>query len=129
MSNTDIVNRFIDSWSVGDLQQSMAFFAEGAVYHNIPMPKLVGRDAIAAFIGQFFGKVSTLSFEILHTAENAAGVVLNERMDEFTLKNGTHIRMPVMGVFELENGLITAWRDYFDMKEYEAQLAAVPAQA
>jgi limonene-1,2-epoxide hydrolase len=27
-----------------------------------------------------------------------------------------------MGIFELRNGKITAWRDYWDLKTFEAQL-------
>lgn len=124
MTNTEIVNQFIESWSVRDLAHTMSFFADDAVYHNIPMPKLTGRTAIAQFIGRSFERADTVAFEILHSSENAAGTVLNERIDEFVLKDGKRISMPVMGVFEMRDGKIAAWRDYFDMKEYEAQLAA-----
>ena len=124
--NTEIVNRFIASWGDGDLAATMRYFAPDAIYHNIPMPVLQGHDAIARFIGSFFERVQdgTLSFAVLHSAEGGDGAVLNERLDEFTLKDGRRIRIPVMGVFELRDGRITAWRDYFDMKEYEAQLRA-----
>lgn len=124
MTNTEIVNRFIQSWSARDLAHTMSFFADDAVYHNIPMPKLTGRAAIAAFIGRSFDRAATVRFEILHSAENVAGTVLNERLDEFVLKDGKRISMPVMGVFQMRDGKIAAWRDYFDMKEYEAQLSA-----
>lgn len=123
MANTEIVNRFIESWNTRDLAYARSFFADDAVYHNIPMPKLVGSEQIAGFIGRFFERVDSVAFRILHNAENDAGTVLNERLDEFLMKDGKRISMPVMGVFELKDGKITAWRDYFDMKEYEAQLA------
>lgn len=123
MSNIDIINRFIDSWNTRDLPYAMSFFDENAVYHNIPMSKLTGHEQIAAFIGSLFERADTVSFETLHAAENQAGTVLNERFDEFLLKDGRKISMPVMGVFEMKSGKIIAWRDYFDMKAYEAQLA------
>ena len=28
------------------------------------------------------------------------------------------VSLPVMGVFELADGKITAWRDYFDMAQF-----------
>ena len=31
----------------------------------------------------------------------------------------------VMGVMEFEDGLISNWRDYFDMKAYETETARV----
>jgi limonene-1,2-epoxide hydrolase len=39
--------------------------------------------------------------------------VLTERMDTFIGK-GFRSELPVMGVFVVENGQITEWRDYFD---------------
>jgi limonene-1,2-epoxide hydrolase len=33
--------------------------------------------------------------------------------------------LPVMGIFEVHAGKITAWRDYFDMAQFTALLAAV----
>ena len=49
------------------------------------------------------------------------GIVMNERSDRFQI--GTHtITLRVMGVFELADGKITHWRDYFDMNQYLAQL-------
>ena len=40
--------------------------------------------------------------------------VLTERVDVFHLPKGT-IDLPVMGTFEVRDGKIAAWRDYFDM--------------
>jgi limonene-1,2-epoxide hydrolase len=39
--------------------------------------------------------------------------VLNER-DDRLLMGGTWRSLPVTGVFEVRDGLITLWRDYFD---------------
>jgi limonene-1,2-epoxide hydrolase len=40
--------------------------------------------------------------------------VLTERID-FITANGVTAPVPVMGTFEIRNGRIVAWRDYFDM--------------
>ena len=32
---------------------------------------------------------------------------------------------PVAGLFVIENGLITLWRDYFDLATFQTQLAIV----
>jgi limonene-1,2-epoxide hydrolase len=31
-----------------------------------------------------------------------------------------------MGIFELRSGKIAAWRDYWDLQQFERQLAATP---
>ena len=47
--------------------------------------------------------------------------VLTERVDVFHLPNGK-IELPVMGTFEVKDGKIAAWRDYFDLNQYMTQL-------
>ena len=40
--------------------------------------------------------------------------MLTERVDKFLVK-GQWIELPVMGTFEVSDGRIRAWRDYFDL--------------
>ena len=49
-------------------------------------------------------------------------VVLTERVDHFVSPERT-VSLPVMGTFELEGGLIKAWRDYFDLNQFMSQLS------
>lgn len=123
MSNTKAVADFIAAWEALDVDRIMTFFAPDAVYHNIPMPKVVGHDAIRTFIAGFLADATSARFETLHTAENASGTVLNERVDTFVQKSGKTLRFEVMGVFEFKDGKISKWRDYFDMKDVERQMA------
>lgn len=46
---------------------------------------------------------------------------MNERTDSFKIGDDT-IALRVIGVFELTNGKISAWRDYFDLQQYMSQL-------
>jgi limonene-1,2-epoxide hydrolase len=47
--------------------------------------------------------------------------VLTERIDHLVVR-GTSITLPIMGVFDVQDGLIAEWRDYFDLASYRAQL-------
>jgi limonene-1,2-epoxide hydrolase len=123
MTNTEIVNRFIAAWEALDVETIMATFAEGATYHNIPMPPMKGHAQIRRFIEPFLANAESAAFEILHSAENDSGTVMNERVDTFVLKNGQKLVIQVVGIFEMAGGKITKWRDYFDMKAFEAQSA------
>ena len=50
------------------------------------------------------------------------GIVMVERVDYVRL-GGQRAGLRVAGVFEVHDGVITRWRDYFDPKEFVAQIA------
>jgi limonene-1,2-epoxide hydrolase len=116
----DIVRRFCDTWSTGDIDAIMAFFADDAVYDNIPMEAVTGTDAIRAFIAGFSENIEKVEFRVDNVAANG-DVVLTERVDIFTLPGKT-IELPVMGTFEVRGGKIAAWRDYFDLNQFMSEM-------
>jgi limonene-1,2-epoxide hydrolase len=120
---TSVVRDFCDSWATGDLDAIMAFFAPDAVYHNIPVDPVVGTDAIRQTIAGFTTGVESIEFRVLRMAATD-GVVLTERVDVFTFPKGT-IELPVSGTFEVQDGKIAAWRDYFDMQQFMSRLPEV----
>ena len=65
---------------------------------------------------------TAVQFITHHSAEHDQ-TVLNERTDRFRLTDGRWVELRVMGVFEVQDGKITAWRDYFDLGQWMAQLA------
>jgi limonene-1,2-epoxide hydrolase len=117
----DIVRRFCAAWSNVDPDELAEFFTDDAVYHNIPMDPVTGPDAIRSFIAGFVGGVEKIEFRVRHIVAEGP-VVLTERVDVFVLPQGT-IELPVMGTFEVREGKIAAWRDYFDMKQFTDQMA------
>ncbi len=117
----EVVTRFCAAWPRLDLDELAGFFAEDAVYHNIPLDPVTGRDAIKSTIAGFTGGVDTVEFEIVNAAATG-NVVLTERIDRFISPART-ITLPVMGTFEVADGRITAWRDYFDLNQFMSQLA------
>ena len=118
---TDIVRRFCAAWSDLDTDAIAAFFTDDAVYHNIPMDPITGRDAIKSFIAGFAGGAETIDFRVRNIVADGP-VVLTERVDVFELPNGK-VELPVMGTFEVKDGKIAAWRDYFDMKQFMDQMS------
>jgi limonene-1,2-epoxide hydrolase len=48
-------------------------------------------------------------------------VVMTERVDVFQLPAKT-FELPVMGIFEVGDGTIKAWRDYFDLNQFTSQM-------
>jgi len=116
----DTVRRFCAAWGKEDLGTIIGFFTDDAVYHNIPVAPVVGPDQIKATIEGFSGGVESIEFRLDAIAADG-GTVLTERLDVFTFPNG-RIDLPVMGTFEVVDGKIAAWRDYFDMAMFLNQL-------
>lgn len=111
-SNSEIIDRFVACWGQKDLDAIMGFFTPDAVYTNVPIdPPNEGLEAIRKTIEGFLGMAEQIEFIVHHQAESASGTVLNERTDRFLI-GGRWAEAGVMGVFELEDGKIKAWRDY-----------------
>ncbi|CRK50057.1 Epoxide hydrolase [Rhodococcus sp. RD6.2] len=119
MNADSIVTEFCARWKDADAATLAEYFTEDAVYHNIPMAPVVGKDAIKDFLTGFLGQFGGIDFRV-HRQVSGGSVVMNERTDVFTI-NGTTIELPVMGVFEVtDEGKIAGWRDYFDMAPLSA---------
>ena len=114
-TNSDIVLRFIAACDGQHMKEAVSFFTDDAIYHNIPMEPVTGPEGIRQVL-QGFGDVSgEWRWEVHHVAETSTGVVLTERTDRIRA-GGEWFDFPVMGVFELRDGRISAWRDYFDLQ-------------
>jgi limonene-1,2-epoxide hydrolase len=116
----ETVTRFCEAWTRLDIDEIVGFLSEDAVYHNVPLDPVTGRDAIKATIAGFTAGMDRVEFEIRNSAADG-NVVLNERVDRFFSPERT-IELPVMGTFEVSDGAITAWRDYFDLNQFVSQL-------
>ncbi|MGB8388062.1 limonene-1,2-epoxide hydrolase family protein [Mycobacterium sp.] len=110
----ELVTQFCALWSAPDATAIVQYLAEDAVYHNIPMEPVQGREAIRAFIENFLAQLDGIDF-VIHRQVSDGNLVFNERTDIMRTKTGKAIELPVTGVFEVVDDKITAWRDYFDM--------------
>ena len=112
-SPDQIIRSFCNAWSNKDLDKIMGYFDKSAIYHNIPMEPQEGIENIRGFIEGFLAMATSIQFEILHQVTEGE-VVMNERVDTLVMGENT-IMLPVAGIFEVSNGKIVKWRDYFDM--------------
>jgi limonene-1,2-epoxide hydrolase len=114
-SPDDLVTEFCKLWASPDPEQLAGYFTEDAVYHNIPMAAVQGREAIKEFIAGFTAAFDGIDFQV-HRQMSDGNLVMNERTDVMRRKEGGEIALPVMGTFEVVDGKIAAWRDYFEME-------------
>jgi limonene-1,2-epoxide hydrolase len=117
---TAFVAAFVDAWPRLDAEALASFFAEDAVYENGPLEPVHGRDAICATLREFMAMGGEVDVEMRHMVAEGA-VVMTERVDFFATE-GRKVSLPVMGIFEVRDGVICAWRDYFDLSLFTSQL-------
>ena len=117
------VEAFIGHWNSCDIEAMLALCAEGIVYHNIPMEPIHGTTAMRGMVEAFLADIASCDWQTHAIAANG-NVVLTERTDAFNFKDGRRAAVRVMGTFEVgAYGLISAWRDYFDMAEMQREFA------
>ena len=119
-SPEQIVNTFISAIEARDVDAAVALLADDVSYENMPMDPIVGRDAVAATLRMFLEPASEVEWPVRRQLVDGTCVV-NERLDRFKIGDGW-LELPVAGLFEVDNGLITLWRDYFDMGDYQRQM-------
>jgi limonene-1,2-epoxide hydrolase len=109
-----VVREFCGVWERGELERFADFVAEDAVFHMVPLAPARGLAAIREECRKL-DELGRVRVEIRHLA--AAGpVVFTERLDH--LRKPDHSgALPVVGVFEVRDGRIVAWRDYFDLRQ------------
>jgi limonene-1,2-epoxide hydrolase len=117
----DLIQRFCDEWGKGSgVDAIVDYFTDDAVYHNIPVAPVTGKDGIRATIEMFTTGVTRMEFRMVNIA-GSGETVLTERVDAFFMGDKV-IELPVMGTFEVRDGKIAAWRDYFDLNQYMSQM-------
>ena len=96
-----------------DYETALKFIAEQCEYTNPPPIGTVhGPGGVKAVLEPFFAPTLENEFRVLREA-TVGPVVMLERLDRHRLEH-TWVELPVTGVFEVHDGLITYWRDYFD---------------
>ena len=62
----EIVTSFCAAWSKLDIDEMMGYFHADALYHNIPVDPVVGRDNIRDMIVGFTAGWERVDFEVRH---------------------------------------------------------------
>ncbi len=124
-SSSDVVDEFIRRICAKDLDGACELVTEDVEYDNVPMGKNTGPEGIKALLGPMIDGIDEVVF-VVHRQMAAGTLVMNERSDRFRIGE-RWIDLPVMGVFLVIDEKISLWRDYFDARDFETQLAAAMA--
>jgi limonene-1,2-epoxide hydrolase len=119
--NISIITDFINAWPRLDPDELASFFTEDGCYHNIPVGKVTGKDNVRAMIAAFTADWTFTQWDLLNIAASG-DVVIAERLDR-TQAGEKSVDLPCTGVFEMEDGKIKVWRDYFDLATFSNAMA------
>jgi limonene-1,2-epoxide hydrolase len=118
----EIVREFMALMAKLDYDRALTLVSADCEYINMPIGAVTGPEGIRSVLEPFFAPTIENEWVIKNVA--AAGpVVFMERLDRHHLPKGW-TELPVTGVFEVHDGLITKWRDYFDFATIERGIAA-----
>ncbi len=125
IDNEQLVTAFCMSFQSGDMAKVVSYLADHVLYHNIPWKPVTGHEGVRKVLDPFLhgSNCALTKMEIKHTT-SSGHVVMNERLETWE-KRDVKLELPVVGVFEIEDGKITKWRDYFESTHLTPLMAAM----
>jgi limonene-1,2-epoxide hydrolase len=109
----EVVEAYLEAAVAMDFDRALEFLSDDVEYTNIPLQTVRGHAGVREVVEPFFGPIHENEFLILRRASTGP-VVFLERLDRHRLDHGWR-ELPVNSVFEVHDGKITVWRDYFDL--------------
>lgn len=116
-SNAEQIVLWVTAWPELGLPAAAAdYFTRDALYDNVPVQgsEVRGGLAIGETLVHFRSMFERIEIEVVTVAEQG-NLVMVERIERYVLLDGVTLEMNVIGAFELEGGLIAAWRDYWEV--------------
>lgn len=110
---TAIVEAFLTAFEAMDFDAALPHLHDEVEYTNIPISTVRGHEGVRAVLEPFFAPIHENEFIVLRKAATGP-VVFLERLDRHRLDHGWR-ELAVNSVFEVHDGRITVWRDYFDL--------------
>ena len=119
-----VVEAFLAAFQALDLDGALALMADDVVYQNVPFPADRGKAAVTRTLKGFSKVMSGFEVKMKNIAANN-GIVLTERVDILQGKL-LYLDIWVCGTFEVKDGKIALWRDYFDLASATTKLFTGP---
>jgi limonene-1,2-epoxide hydrolase len=121
MTPAETVGAFLKAAAQRDYDTALGLLADDVEYQNMPLPAVRGAAAVRETLEILLAAAESSEW-VVHRQLANDHLVMNERTDRF-LVNGNWIELPVAGVFEVQDGRIVLWRDYFDLETIMKQMA------
>jgi len=122
-----VVTAFLSAMEKMDFDTGVTYVADDLEYINSPGTLVRGPGGVREVLEPFFAPIEENQFVVLRQVSEG-NVVVVERLDRHRIPQGW-FELPVTGVFEVNNGKITYWREYFDLETIRTAMAALMEDA
>lgn len=109
----EVVRAFLDRLAEADVDGAVDLMASDVRYENVSMPTIHGGDKVLKAFKSMFKRRGAAFDVIVHNISAEGQTVLTERTD-FLIYKRFKMQIWVCGRFDVVDGQITLWRDYFD---------------
>jgi limonene-1,2-epoxide hydrolase len=110
---TEIVTSFLDLLAKGDVDAACDLLADDVHYINVSLPVIRGQDRVRRVFRSMMARKGA-GFEVyIHRIGLDGASVLTERTDVLIFGR-VRMQIWVWGRFDVVDGKITMWKDYFD---------------
>ena len=123
-ANIEAVRKLCERWAWLSEKEFAELMAQDCIYYDVPFPRAqaIGPKAAHAKLSPM-QKDCDIGLEVVSIV-GEANTVMAERVEHFRNKTNAvePFELPVVGVFELADGKIKAWRDYWEKSAAEPLL-------
>lgn len=116
----EVVTALVRACEARDLDAVCALVTDDIEYDNVPIGVVHGPDGVRTVLSGGVTQAATKVEWVVHRQVEAGSTVMNERTDRF-LVDGRWVEIPIAAVFEVRDGKVALWRDYFDLETYRRQ--------
>lgn len=120
MTPDEVVTALVHACEARDLDAVTALVTDDIEYDNVPIGKVFGPEGVRTVLSGGVTEAASEVQWIVHRQVTSGSTVMNERTDRF-LVGGRWIEIPIAAVFEVRDGRVSLWRDYFDLETYRLQ--------
>jgi limonene-1,2-epoxide hydrolase len=120
MTPDEVVTALVHACEARDLDAACALVADDIEYDNVPIGKVFGPEGVRQVLSGGVTQAASEVEWVVHRQVASGSTVMNERTDRF-LVDGRWIEIPIAAVFEVRDGKVALWRDYFDLETYRKQ--------
>jgi len=114
-----LVTRFLDLLAAEEIDAASAMLCTDVDYINVGLPAVRGRERVRRLLRATLG-LAGAGFEVYtHTISADGSTVMTERTDVLKYRR-LRVQFWVCGRFDIHDGQIVLWRDYFDQMNIAA---------